>query len=92
MGSVLTILLACIGTWGMNCQNNCTFGFFGLGCRQKCECSIEQVCERRHGCIDINTTESKFHDFNRYKLVYKCLLKSRIFDELTLKFAFLGTL
>lgn len=73
MSSALEIFLVCIGTWGKNCQNNCPFGFFGLGCRQRCNCSIEQVCESRLGCIDINTIESKFHDFNRYKLVNKCL-------------------
>ena len=73
MSSVLTILLACIGTWGQNCRLNCTFGFFGFGCRQKCECSTEQFCDRKDGCIDINTIESKFHDFNQYKLVNKYL-------------------
>lgn len=42
---------ACVGSWGMECRNNCSFGHYGFGCRQMCSCSNQQICDPKQGCI-----------------------------------------
>ncbi|XP_052716797.1 multiple epidermal growth factor-like domains protein 10 [Crassostrea angulata] len=42
---------ACIGSWGVECRNNCTRGFYGHGCRSRCSCSYKQTCDPKQGCI-----------------------------------------
>uniref|UniRef100_A0A8W8JZS7 Uncharacterized protein n=1 Tax=Magallana gigas TaxID=29159 RepID=A0A8W8JZS7_MAGGI len=42
---------ACIGSWGVECRNNCTPFFYGFGCRQRCNCSNRQTCDPKEGCI-----------------------------------------
>lgn len=43
---------ACIGTWGIECGNNCAFGHYGFGCRKMCNCSYQQICDPKQGCIE----------------------------------------
>ncbi|XP_055995807.1 uncharacterized protein LOC125647227 isoform X2 [Ostrea edulis] len=52
---------ACIGSWGKDCQYSCEFGFYGHGCREKCNCSQDQRCDPRSGCVEIshNVTDTK---------------------------------
>ncbi|XP_062588555.1 multiple epidermal growth factor-like domains protein 10 [Saccostrea cucullata] len=42
----------CIGRHGPNCSLHCDFGFFGFGCRQLCNCSDRQGCDRHTGCFE----------------------------------------
>ncbi|XP_061162595.1 uncharacterized protein LOC133171811 [Saccostrea echinata] len=43
--------LPCIGSFGVNCTGGtCVEGFYGFGCREKCNCSIHEVCDHRIGC------------------------------------------
>lgn len=36
----------------MECRYNCTFGHYGLGCRKMCDCSNQQICDSKQGCIE----------------------------------------
>lgn len=42
---------ACVGSWGKECRNNCVFGRYGLGCRKRCNCTYQQICDPKQGCI-----------------------------------------
>lgn len=49
---------ACIGPWGIDCVNRCTDGFYGHGCRLKCQCSEQlQICDSKQGCTNRNGTD-----------------------------------
>ncbi|XP_052717729.1 uncharacterized protein LOC128189942 [Crassostrea angulata] len=50
--NVSGICEACIGSWGTECRNNCSFGYYGLGCRYRCYCSYQQTCDPKQGCIE----------------------------------------
>lgn len=43
---------ACIGSWGMECRKNCSYGYHGFGRRQMCNCSYSQTCDPKLGCIE----------------------------------------
>ena len=45
--------IACIGSWGKNCQKNCTNGFYGHGCRIECNCKRTEECDSKLGCVEI---------------------------------------
>lgn len=45
---------ACFGSYGVDCTENCSAGFFGFGCRSKCHCKADQLCNSKIGCVDIN--------------------------------------
>ncbi|XP_062589432.1 cell death abnormality protein 1-like isoform X3 [Saccostrea cucullata] len=47
---------ACIGTFGQNCSNPCMYGYYGHGCRKRCNCSQKQFCDREKGCLFANDT------------------------------------
>ena len=42
---------ACYGSFGHNCSLRCPDGFYGHGCRQKCDCVNNQKCDPKSGCI-----------------------------------------
>ncbi|XP_078332128.1 uncharacterized protein LOC111121446 isoform X2 [Crassostrea virginica] len=42
-----------MGSWGKNCKNNCSYGFFGHGCRNQCVCKQQQQCDPVQGCQDL---------------------------------------
>lgn len=42
----------CYGSYGVNCTENCTTGFFGFGCRSVCYCKANQLCNSKIGCVD----------------------------------------
>ncbi|XP_062589433.1 multiple epidermal growth factor-like domains protein 10 [Saccostrea cucullata] len=42
---------ACIGSYGKGCSNPCTYGYYGHGCRGRCDCSENQICDKRRGCL-----------------------------------------
>ena len=49
------IFAACIGMWGRDCVNNCSYGYYGHGCRKKCDCDFQlQICNPREGCVKSN--------------------------------------
>ena len=43
---------ACFGSWGINCTQNCTPGHYGFGCRSRCFCHSNQLCDKRLGCME----------------------------------------
>ncbi|XP_062601547.1 uncharacterized protein LOC134263248 [Saccostrea cucullata] len=50
---------ACIGSWGKDCKHSCLYGYYGHGCREKCNCSEYQTCDKRYGCQDNQTNIHK---------------------------------
>lgn len=41
--------------WGRDCVNNCRYGYYGHGCRKKCDCDFQlQICNPREGCVKSN--------------------------------------
>ncbi|XP_052712431.1 uncharacterized protein LOC128186636 [Crassostrea angulata] len=44
----------CIGTFGENCTAGiCLEGYYGFGCKDKCNCTKQTVCNRFKGCITV---------------------------------------
>nr|XP_034304162.1 uncharacterized protein LOC105341984 isoform X1 [Crassostrea gigas] len=41
----------CIGSWGKDCGNNCSYGYYGHGCRTRCKCGYRQICDPQNGCV-----------------------------------------
>nr|XP_022317940.1 uncharacterized protein LOC111121102 [Crassostrea virginica] len=46
------ICLPCVGSWGLQCTQDCPDGFYGFGCRSKCNCHPNQTCDNIDGCIE----------------------------------------
>lgn len=55
---------ACYGSYGKDCTENCTTGFFGFGCRSQCYCEANQLCDSKIGCV--NTCLNGMHIFEIY--------------------------
>lgn len=48
---------ACVGTFGDNCGGGpCMEGYYGFGCRNRCNCTKVQYCDRFRGCVN-NTSQ-----------------------------------
>lgn len=44
---------ACIGSFGHNCTGGpCVEGYYGHGCRDMCNCTEQQVCNKYEGCMN----------------------------------------
>ena len=56
----MVFLPACVGSWGLQCTQDCPDGFYGFGCRSKCFCHPNQTCDNIDGCIE-NRPEGIFH-------------------------------
>ncbi|XP_062589428.1 multiple epidermal growth factor-like domains protein 10 [Saccostrea cucullata] len=41
----------CIGSYGKDCSKPCKYGYYGHGCRERCDCSENQICDKRRGCL-----------------------------------------
>nr|XP_022290357.1 uncharacterized protein LOC111101994 [Crassostrea virginica] len=52
---------ACIGSWGKECTKNCTYGYYGHGCRRICKCNRREKCDSKHGCVEIGLPENHSH-------------------------------
>nr|XP_034337438.1 uncharacterized protein LOC105341011 isoform X2 [Crassostrea gigas] len=49
----------CIGSFGDNCDGGpCPKGHYGHGCKEKCNCTEQQDCDRFIGCV--NSKEKKY--------------------------------
>lgn len=44
--------IPCVGSFGINCSGRCVEGFFGFGCLGRCNCSEDQICDSRDGCME----------------------------------------
>nr|XP_034337452.1 uncharacterized protein LOC105318438 isoform X1 [Crassostrea gigas] len=44
--------IPCVGSFGINCSGRCVDGFFGFGCLGRCNCSEDQICDSRDGCME----------------------------------------
>ncbi|XP_055997243.1 protein draper-like [Ostrea edulis] len=42
----------CIGSFGVDCNTTCLEGFYGFGCKKKCDCLPTESCHKVHGCLD----------------------------------------
>jgi hypothetical protein len=40
-----------MGAFGVNCNYTCQEGFYGHGCREKCDCLPTESCHKIHGCL-----------------------------------------
>lgn len=50
-------LLECIGSFGKECTSECINGYYGHGCRYKCNCAEHfQICNSEYGCIQNGST------------------------------------
>ncbi|XP_052720980.1 protein draper-like [Crassostrea angulata] len=49
--------MACIGFWGKECRNICSYGYYGHGCRRLCKCNYQQICDPIKGCIADNSVD-----------------------------------
>lgn len=50
--ALLFTQLACIGSFGVNCAGGpCQEGYYGIGCKNECNCTSHQNCNRFIGCI-----------------------------------------
>lgn len=47
----------CIGSFGKECTIGCSNGYYGHGCRLKCNCAEQfQICDSKYGCIASGAT------------------------------------
>lgn len=44
--------IPCVGSFGINCSGRCPERFFGFGCLGRCNCSEDQICDSRDGCME----------------------------------------
>lgn len=51
MNEVIIYFLVCIGLWGRDCGNDCSYGFYGYGCWKRCKCGYWQICDLKNGCV-----------------------------------------
>ncbi|XP_078331019.1 scavenger receptor class F member 2-like [Crassostrea virginica] len=63
----------CFGSWGINCTQNCTPGYYGFNCRSRCLCHPYQLCDKIFGCRD-NLSKGLLSIL--YNLFILCYLKS----------------
>ena len=66
-------MTACFGSWGINCTQNCTPGYYGFGCRSRCLCHPYQLCDKIFVCRD---NISKGPLLILYNFFILCYLKS----------------
>ncbi|XP_055997234.1 multiple epidermal growth factor-like domains protein 6 [Ostrea edulis] len=68
----------CIGSFGVDCNTTCLEGFYGFGCKKKCDCLPTESCHKVHGCLDCigsygeNCSQSCPFGFFGYKCKEKC--------------------
>ncbi|XP_055997238.1 protein draper-like isoform X2 [Ostrea edulis] len=41
----------CLGSFGLDCNRTCQDGYYGHGCKTKCECLPTESCHKVHGCL-----------------------------------------
>lgn len=39
------------GRWGDNCSLVCPINYYGVLCKEACDCHLEEKCDFKHGCI-----------------------------------------
>ncbi|XP_055997246.1 multiple epidermal growth factor-like domains protein 6 isoform X2 [Ostrea edulis] len=67
----------CLGSFGEACENNCPDGYYGHGCRNKCDC-LPELCHEIHGCLDCigsfgeNCSQPCYFGLFGYKCREKC--------------------
>lgn len=68
-------LKACIGSWGKGCINSCSYGYYGHGCRTKCNCNDKQICDPKQGCIAVYLTDGLYNIISRQDIIrlFHCL-------------------
>ncbi|XP_056004305.1 platelet endothelial aggregation receptor 1-like isoform X1 [Ostrea edulis] len=47
-----------IGTYGFNCSQICSSGYYGKLCIKQCECQPNETCDPKHGCKGAGTDGS----------------------------------
>uniref|UniRef100_K1PL56 Uncharacterized protein n=1 Tax=Magallana gigas TaxID=29159 RepID=K1PL56_MAGGI len=47
-----SVVTTCVGSFGINCSGRCVDGFYGFGCLSPCNCSEDQICDSRDGCME----------------------------------------
>ncbi|XP_055997248.1 multiple epidermal growth factor-like domains protein 11 [Ostrea edulis] len=40
----------CLGSYGLHCNRICPDGYYGQGCKRKCNCLPTESCHKIHGC------------------------------------------
>eukprot|EP00105_Crassostrea_gigas_P026214 XP_011447054.1 PREDICTED: multiple epidermal growth factor-like domains protein 6 [Crassostrea gigas] len=63
---------ACIGSWGRDCGNDCSYGYYGHGCRKRCKCGYRQICDPKNGCVADNQAIDRAECKNNKNAVYEC--------------------
>lgn len=62
MTEVIIYFSACIGSWGRDCGNDCSYGYYGHGCRKRCKCGYRQICDPKNGCVADNRKLIELHN------------------------------
>ncbi|XP_055997228.1 multiple epidermal growth factor-like domains protein 6 isoform X2 [Ostrea edulis] len=52
----------CLGSFGEACEKNCPNGYYGHGCRNKCDCLPTEPCHEIHGCLTNRTGHGDCYD------------------------------
>lgn len=74
----LVFITACIGSLGHNCSLPCPNGYYGHGCRYKCDCNDTQTCEPQIGCSAKNNgTCIKNYDFWIIQYIFVFLKRNK---------------
>ncbi|XP_052063969.1 uncharacterized protein LOC127704110 isoform X2 [Mytilus californianus] len=46
------------GKYGYNCKHDCLENYFGLRCRERCNCKENETCDKVHGCRVTKNTDT----------------------------------
>ncbi|XP_056004306.1 multiple epidermal growth factor-like domains protein 6 isoform X2 [Ostrea edulis] len=65
-----------IGTYGFNCSQICSSGYYGKLCIKQCECQPNETCDPKHGCKDKGKVIKVF-TLNLYRVIYNWYLSQR---------------
>ncbi|XP_061196320.1 uncharacterized protein LOC133204583, partial [Saccostrea echinata] len=70
-----------VGTYGDNCSGGpCPYGFYGFGCESKCNCTANQFCDRKIGCVNKTLNGKKSYHTSKMR-VFRSYMYSEIYRE-----------
>lgn len=72
-------ILACVGRFGVHCENSCPNGHYGIGCINKCACDFN-LCDEVLGCptTATGTQLERFKAIILFELIYITYIYSNV--------------
>ncbi|CAC5377172.1 unnamed protein product [Mytilus coruscus] len=85
------------GTYDYECERNCHPNYYGLQCKEKCNCLKGYMCNSVHGCIRnktfISTNHTEYRILNSENITVVPHIESRsVFTQVVPVFAMCATL